>query len=139
VVVRTGDAASRARAADELARSGAFSLLLVDLIDDEGRLPPALLSRLLGLAQKHQTAIVFLSAERPLAAGEEAAGSAIGSLVSLRAVARHLPIGPIGSMGPIGERYRIVVEVIKDKRHAPGWLHEERCLAPPGLRGLGLG
>src|SRR5438445_3597112 len=34
IVVRTGDAASRARAAAELARSGAFALILVDLTDD---------------------------------------------------------------------------------------------------------
>jgi hypothetical protein len=125
VVVRTGNAASRARAADELARSGAFALLVVDLSDDPGRIPPALLSRLLGLAQKHRTAIVFLSADEG-----DAAGSAIGPLVSLRAVARHAPLDLTSSSEP---RHRVSLEVIKDKRRAPGWTHEELCLAPVGL------
>jgi hypothetical protein len=125
VVVRTADPVARARAADELTRSGAFAIVVIDLFPDqddrERRIPPALISRLLGLAQKHATAIVFLSPDYD----PEAPGSPLGSLISLRAVVRRTAIDR--------SRHRVRVEVIKDKRGAPGWTSEEMCRGAEGL------
>jgi recombination protein RecA len=111
VVVRAPDSAQVARAADQLARSGAFGVLVLDL---DGAVPPALLSRLLGLAQKHEVAIAMLS-EQPL-----------GSLVSLRAETQ--------SRRRAGGQVACELRVIKDKRRAPGWTVEEVCRGPAGLR-----
>jgi hypothetical protein len=121
VVVRAREPVARARAADELCRSGAFALLVIDLVVDPGepagRIPPALVSRLLGLAQKHTTAVVFLS--------PEGASSPLGSLISLRALVRRRALD--------GSRQLITLEAIKDKRQAPGWTHSEVCRAPEGM------
>jgi recombination protein RecA len=121
LVVRAPSAQAVARTADQLARSSAFGLLILDLANAdpyghprEERLPPALLSRLLGLAQKHSIAILFLT-DAPL-----------GSLVSLRAeclMRRH-----VGS----GVECELVAQ--KDKRRAPGWTFHEVCRGPAGLR-----
>ena len=111
VVVRAPDSQRVARAADQLARSGAFAVLVLDL---DGPVPPALLSRLLGLAQKHEVAIAMLS-EQPL-----------GSLVSLRAETQ--------SRRRAGGTVTCELRVIKDKRRAPGWTVEEVCRGPAGLR-----
>lgn len=111
VVVRAPDAAAVARAADHLARSGAFGVLVLDL---DGPVPPALLSRLLGLAQKHEVAIVLLT-DVPL-----------GSLVSLRAEGlAHRRSGGV---------VECELRVVKDKRRAPGWTLLEVCRGPAGLR-----
>ena len=134
VVIRTGDAPLRARAADELARSGAFALILVDLLPDEGdqgerarRIPPALISRLLGLAQKHATAIVFLSASEAGTVSNDDAPSAIGSLISLRGIVRRKPIDDTHA------RYVVELEAVKDKRGMAGWLQTEKYRAAVGL------
>ncbi len=124
-VVLLADPAARARAADELARSGAFALLVVDLGTDDGappRIPPALVARLLGLAQKHATAVLFLSP------GDENTPSPLGSLVSLRAVVRRRPLDLPRN------RCAVSIEVVKDKRRAPGWGQEEICRAPSGIQ-----
>jgi recombination protein RecA len=112
VVVRAPDASAVTRAADHLARSGAFAVLVLDL---DGRVPPGpLLSRLLGLAQKHEVVIVLLT-DVPL-----------GSLVSLRAegLARRRSDGAV----------ECELRVVKDKRRAPGWTFQEVCRGPAGLR-----
>jgi len=134
VVIRAAEATARARAADELLRSGAFALVLVDLADlqadaRQSRIPPALLSRLHALAQKHHSALVFLNcagASAGAASGDEAP-SLLGSLISLRAMVRRRPVGESRS------RFDVCVEVVKDKRRAPGWTHTERCRGPVGL------
>jgi recombination protein RecA len=118
VVVRVLEAGGRARAADQLARSGAFGLIVIDL-GISAVIPPPLQARLLGLAQKHDTAIVALTEK-----GSDA--PSLGSLVSLRGGTRR-------------ERkadgvFACTIEVLKDKRHAPGWTHEEVCRGPAGLR-----
>ena len=115
VVVRATDVNSVARAADQLARSGAFSVVVLDLDGlSDARIAPALLSRLLGLAQKHEVAVVILT-DAPL-----------GSLVSLRAeglAQRHLGAG-----------VECALHVVKDKRRAPGWTFVEVYRGPSGLR-----
>jgi recombination protein RecA len=112
VVVRAADDAAIARAADQLARSGAFALLVLEL--DGGRVPEALLARLLGLSQKHQIAVLFLT-DNPL-----------GSLISLRAEVHARREGD--------SAIRCELHAIKDKRRAPGWTVREVCRGPAGLR-----
>ena len=81
-VVRVPAAKEATFAADLLARSGAFGLIVLDL-DRRASVSMAVLSRLLGLARKHEAAIVFLT-EKP------AEHASLGSLVALRADARRV-------------------------------------------------
>jgi recombination protein RecA len=120
-VVRVKAAREAARAADHLVRSGGFGLVVIDL-DGAPRagatVPPALLTRLLGLAQKHETTVLVLT-EKP------ASAPSLSSLVSLRAEAeRTFADG----------RWEIRVRVVKDKRRGPGETHRETCHGPAGLR-----
>jgi recombination protein RecA len=116
-VVRLPEARTVPRAAERLARSGAFGLIVLDL----GRtaIPPALQGRLAQQAQRHGMAIVCLT---------EKAGRApsLGSLVSLRAHARRRRSGE--------NRFAGTLAVSKDKRRGPGWSHAEVHHGPPGLR-----
>ncbi len=109
-VVHVPDAAAGARAADKLVRSGAFGLVVIDLAGPSARgqnrnVPSPLQSRLLALAGRHGTAIVFLT-------GKTSDAPSLGSLVSLRAQAhrRRLQEG----------RYACDVEILQDKHHGPG-------------------
>jgi recombination protein RecA len=118
VVVRVKEPEQVPRAADQLARSGAFGLLVLDL-GPEPRVPAPLLSRLLGLAQKHESAVVCLSAKPP-------DSPSLDSLVSLRADVFRARRGP--------GVFDCVLRVAKDKRHAPGWRHVDSCRGPAGVR-----
>ncbi len=120
VIVRTPEGAVMT-AADKLARSGAFGLIAVDLprwrmSEGRGARRPreGWLSRLLGLAKRHDTAILFLTEQEPL-----------GTLVSLRGEARRTRVAT--------DRYQVSVRVVKDKRRSPGWRHLEQCRGPAGL------
>jgi recombination protein RecA len=126
-VVRVPEARDVGKAADYLIRSGAFGLVVLDLGGegrqaDKGRLTDRHLTRLLGLARQHGTAIVCLTArsERP------SAPSTLGSLISLRGPVERVRIGP--------GRFACELQVVKDKRRAPGWRHREVCRGPAGLR-----
>jgi recombination protein RecA len=125
VCVRVAGAGAAARAADLLLRSGAFGLVVLDL-DDDHELPMALQSRLVGLAQKHEAAIVCLT--------EKAATSAsLSSLVSLRAEAWRGPAAR-DEHGTTAGSWTCGVRALKDKRCGPGWDHAEVLRGPPGLR-----
>lgn len=113
-IVRLAEAADAARAADHLLRSGAFGLVVLD-VGDAARLPPALLTRLQGLALHHDAAVVFLTDKPPTAAS-------ISSLVAVRARAWRRSLA--------ADRFAIGLEVLKDKRHGASWSHEERRVAP---------
>ena len=117
VVVRVPGEAS-ARAAELLVRSGGFGLIVIDL-EARQRVPTPLLSRLLGLAQKHEVAVLFMSQSA------EDAGS-IDSLISMRAHAatRRQSKG----------RFVLTVRAIKDKRRSPTWVVNEEHRGPSGLR-----
>ncbi|MBW2270465.1 MAG: recombinase A [Deltaproteobacteria bacterium] len=117
VVVRLRDARRLARAAEQLARSGAFGLLLLDL--GTTRIPAALLMRLAGLAQKHGTAIVFLT-------HKDADAPSLGSLISLRGEVRRKRCAE--------GRFTCELHALKDKRRGPGWRHSEVFHGPTGLR-----
>ncbi len=116
-VVRVPDAPSVARAADRLARSGAFGLLVLDL-GASPRVPAALQARLRSLARKHDTAILCLTEKRGSA-------SSLGSLVSLRGEARIRRVGD--------DRFACELRVLKDKHRGPGWVHTEICRGPEGM------
>lgn len=117
VVVRLRDATRLPRAAEQLARSGAFGLLLLDL--GTTQIPPAMLTRLTGLAQRHGTAIVFLTQKA-------ADAPSLGSLISLRGEARRKRCAE--------GRFSCELHALKDKRRGPGWHHSEVFHGPPGLR-----
>jgi recombination protein RecA len=117
-VVRVPDTAAIGRAADQLARSGAFGLLIMDL-GDTGRLPAAQVTRLLGLAQRHGTALVCLT-------GQPGGAPSVSPLVSLRAEVSWSRQGP--------GRFHVELQALKDKRRSPGWKHVEVCHGPVGVR-----
>lgn len=105
-------------AAERLMRSGAFGLMLLDLGRDHVLSQP-LQSRLLGLAQHHQAAVLCLTEK-------SAHEASIGSLVSLRVHVGRTWLG--------GERFACELHVRKDKRHGPVWSEQEVCRGPMGLR-----
>jgi recombination protein RecA len=130
-VVRARDSYTAARSAMQLVRSGGFGLVAIDLGPkpppasmgqervngvEYTSIPTPLQTRLVGLAQKHDTAVVVLT-EKP------AHASSLGSLVSLRAEARRPSVTP----------YRIELSVLKDKRRGPGQVHRETCRGPAGM------
>jgi recombination protein RecA len=120
-VIRVPDEQAIGRAAAELVRSGAFGLCVLDLTAGGARasLAMPLQTRLLGLAQKHDAAILCLT-EKPRDA------PSLGSLISLRAEAVRTRAQAGG--------FLCTLRVLKDKRAAPGWYHEEVRRGPAGLR-----
>jgi recombination protein RecA len=122
VVVRLADAPSAGRAADHLLRSNSFGLVVIDLPQEkrqEDRIPLPLLTRLLGLAQKHRIALLLLT-EKP--AGQ----SSLSSLVSLRAQVSRVRID---------DAFALQTSILKDKRRGPGMdVPREICRGPAGLR-----
>ena len=130
VVVRLPAADRLPRAAEHLARSGAFGLLVLDL-GETARVPVPMQMRLLGLARQHESAVLFLTRK-----GRDAAS--LGSLVSLRAEAEREPVARPEPVGEGGRRtgvsaFTCTVRVLKDKRGGPGWMHVEVCRGPDGL------
>jgi recombination protein RecA len=116
-VVWIPDPLSAARVADYLVRSGAFGLTVLDL-GVRADLPVHAQTRLVGLAQKHETAVLCLTEKkdhRP----------SLGSLVSLRA---H-----VVRTQREGDRFHCQARVIKDKRRGPRWQHAEVYRGPDGL------
>ena len=116
-VIRVPDASAVARAADKLARSGAFGLLVLDL-GAHPRVSAALQARLRGLARKHDTAILCITEKASKA-------SSLGSLVSLRGEARIRRLDD--------DSFACELRVLKDKHRGPGWTHTEVCTGPDGL------
>ncbi len=129
VVVRLPTAGQLPRAAEHLARSGAFGLLVLDL-GEAARVPVPMQMRLLGLARQHESAVLFLTRKRD-------GDASLGSLVSLRAEARQASAGPARA-GEDARRFgsgvfTCTARVLKDKRGGPGWRHVEVCRGPDGL------
>lgn len=131
-VVRVPDTRSAMRATVELTRSGGFDLVILDLGPEAirealmprrtkrrypSRLSTPLLTKLVGLARKHGTAVVMLTEKTGQA-------SSVSSLISLRAEARRSKDAPC----------ELEVAVLKDKKRGPGRLYHEVCRAPAGLR-----
>lgn len=116
VVVRVAQFQQLGSAADHLARCGAFGLIVLDLAG--GNLTTPVQSRLRGLAQKHDLALIFLTQKRD-------ARPSLGSLISLRVCARRRRIDE--------DRFICELRVLKDKHRAPGWHYSEVCRGPAGL------
>lgn len=117
-VVRVPAPTDVGKAADYLIRSGAFGLVVIDL-GLEARLTEKHLTRLLGLARQHGTAVVCLTA-RP------ESSPSLGSLIALRGPVRRTRVGP--------GQFACELQALKDKRRAPGWRHREVFRGPAGLR-----
>jgi recombination protein RecA len=110
VVIRVADPTAGGRAAERLLRSGAFGLVVLDLVGSGAiELPVAHQGRLVSLAQTHDAAVVCLT-DKP------AEVPSIGSLVSLRVEAVRQP-GESGRSGDFG----VAIRALKDKRRGPGW------------------
>ena len=119
IVVRVPDNRRSARAADALLRSGGFGLVVLDLGADTRGLSPPMQSRLVGLAKKHQAALICLTEK-------ETHRPSIGALVSIRAEALR--------KRDRDDRYTCRAQILKDKRRGPGWQHKEVFRGPDGLR-----
>jgi recombination protein RecA len=115
ICVRSPDKAPRA--ADQLVRSGAFGLVVLDL-GAFHQVPIAVQTRLVGLARKYQTALLCLT-EKP---GDQ---PSLGSLVSFRADAVRVK--------RFGGRFALQLNVLKDKCCGEGWRHREVCRGVDGL------
>ena len=118
IAVRVPDLPAVSRAADRLARSGGFGLVVLDL-GKQAAIPPALQSRLAQHALRHQCTILCLTEKSDRV-------PSLGSLVSLHARA--------GRKHPVEGRFSCTLTISKDKRNGPGWGQEELCHGPPGLR-----
>src|SRR5574337_258270 len=116
--IRVSDGRAAARAADQLMRSGAFGLIILDL-GAKPDLPAPLQIRLAGLANKHQTALLCLTVK-------EDDATSLGPLVSLRVAARRERLAD--------GRFSCGLTVLKDKRRGPTWRYAEVCRGPAGLR-----
>ena len=116
-LIRVPDARAAARAADRLLRSGAFGLIVMDL-NSNPTFPIPLQARLVRQARAHDTALLCLTCK----ARES---SSLGAMVSLRGQTscRRLAV----------DRFQYDIEILKDKRHGPGWRHSEICRGPDGL------
>jgi recombination protein RecA len=122
-IVSLEQVAACARAAEQLLRSGAFALVVID-VPAGAQLPMAALSRLLGLAQKHGSALVLISEKKADAAS-------FGSLVALRLHTTRVAQG---------NGFSVCCEVLKDKSAGPGFCLSRPFQSLPGLsRGLPLG
>ncbi|MBC7976377.1 MAG: recombinase A [Myxococcales bacterium] len=119
VVVRVRDAITAARAAEQLLRSGAFGLVVLDFGGvGEVEVAMAHLGRLVTLAQAHDAAVVCVT--------KKASDTpSLGSLVSLRAEALRLCNRSHG--------YDVRVRVLKDKRRGPGWSRTIKRRGPAGF------
>jgi recombination protein RecA len=118
VVVRVQDARAAARAADRLVRSGGFGLVVVDLTAD-AEFPLAVQSRLVGLAQRHEAAVVCLTRASP-------EDPSLSPLVSLRVHGRR-------ARGAAGV-FRCVLEPLRDKRRGTSWTFQKDYGGPAGVR-----
>jgi recombination protein RecA len=136
-IVRAPDPRGAARSAVQLTRSGGFGLVVMDFGPKLAGLSRAssaaafdislpLQTKLVGLAQKHDTAVVVLT-EKP------ADSPSLGSLVSLRAEVNRVDVNPDSPRGKGADAYQVQVRVLKDKRRGPGKVHVEVCHGPPGL------
>jgi recombination protein RecA len=114
VVICVPEAVSIPRAAEILARSGAFGLVVLDL-GTQARMPLPVQARLLHAAQRHEMIVLCLTHTRPHR-------PSLGSLVSLRLETCR---------GLLADgQYRCEGLARKDKRFGPGW-REGAAYAPP--------
>ena len=116
-VIRVPDARAAYSAGDQLLRSGAFGLVVLDL-KTRAQMPLAVQSRLAALARKHRAALVCLTRK-------EKGAPSLGPLVSLH--------GEGGISRTAFSRFAWDIRIVKDKQGAPGWSHKGSCRGTDGL------
>lgn len=155
VVIRTTSALSAARSAEQLLRSGAFGLIVIDLEsgNDRGLSDSSASSSSSStsssssmtardrsaahdpggeqLSMAHQGRLVTLAQANDAAivciTQKSADVGSLGSLISLRVEAlRHRLVPPQGG-------FEISMRALKDKRRGPGWIRTRRARGPAGL------
>ena len=117
-VVRLAGRRECLRAADQIVRSGAFGLAVVDLGECLD-LPLAVQTRLAGQAIAHRTLVLCLTVKNDRQ-------PSLGSLVSVHVHARRIRHAD--------GRFACRVQALKDKRRGPGWRDEVWCRGPDGMR-----
>jgi recombination protein RecA len=123
-VVRVADERSIPFAADVLARSGAFGLVVLDL--GSTSLSLGVLSRLAGLARARSAAIVCLTEKPP-------ERPSLGSVVSFRADASFARARGEEDSCSSSSRFLLRLAVSRDRARAAGWQRVELRRGPPGL------
>ncbi len=128
VVVRAPEPTVAARAAERVLRSGAFGLVVMDLVESAApvrtkrdEISTAHQGRLVSLAQAHDAAVVCIT-------DKSADAASLGSLVSMRAEALR-----IGASAGANAGVELSVRALKDKRRGPGWSRMLRARGPHGL------
>ena len=121
-------AAVAVRAAERLLRSGAFTLVVIDLGRDLD-LPIAGQGRLLRLAEQHRAQVLVLRRKRH---DDAYSGSLIAVRAESRRAARRGTDNDRDRGGPEG-RFVCTIINTKDKREGPGWTTSEEFDGPPGL------
>ena len=116
-VVRVPDGLAASRAADQLLRSGAFGLVVLDL-KTQAQMHMAVQSRLAALARRHHAVLLCLTRKKKGA-------PSLGPLVSLHGEGRISRTA--------FSRFDWEIRIVKDKRGAPGWSHTESCRGADGL------
>ena len=116
-VIRVPGALTASYAADQLLRSGAFGLVVLDL-KAQTEMRMAVQSRLAALARKHHAVLLCLTRKKKGA-------PSLGPLVSLHGEGRISRTA--------FSRFDWQIRIVKDKRGAPGWSHTESCHGTHGL------
>lgn len=119
-LIQIEDVHRAAMAADKLLRSGAFGLVVLDLIEaNDATIPSPLAGRLLRLAETHDSAAVFLT-------DTARATASLSSLIALRARVEWTDVGT--------GRMAMNCTVLRDKHRGPGERIEEVYDGALGLR-----
>ena len=116
-VIRVPGALTASYAADQLLRSGAFGLVVLNL-KAQTEMRMAVQSRLAALARKHHAVLLCLTRKKKGA-------PSLGPLVSLHGEGRISRTA--------FSRFDWQIRIVKDKRGAPGWSHTESCHGTHGL------
>jgi hypothetical protein len=116
-IVRVQNVQQAGRCTHHLLHSAAFALVVVDLgVQAAWSLPVQ--SKLAKLAQQNDAALVVLTEKKPNEAS-------MSSMVSIR--------GQVSVQRQAWDRFECSVEILKDKRRGPGWMHREFAHGPLGL------
>lgn len=142
-IVRARDAAGVLQAADVLLRSGGFGLVIAEWPRGSDRPPEGALGRLLGLCQKHDAALVWLTDGQPSPPAKNSAGQApprpsdagrMGALISLRLEVKREAYAPDRGQERLEPgRVRMQLHVSKDKRRGPGQSVRQIFRVPQGM------
>lgn len=134
-IVCARDGAGVLQAADVLLRSGGFGLVIAEWPHGVERPSEGALGRLLGLCQKHDAALLWLTDGSHTTNGSHTTdGGRMGSLISLRLEVSRQPYQPDRGVDRLGAGLlRLKLSVRKDKRQGPGRTSQELRRTPQGI------